>query len=164
MIRKKSLLRYYPVAVRLLNRHVVVAGGGKVAERKVKALYGCGAKVCVVSPTATPALKHLVEGGKISWARRGICRSDIEGAYLVVAATDDNDINEKVSRWAQERRIWVNVVDNASLSDYISPAVMRTRDYIVTAYTDAKDPALSRDLKNFLKEKWDVFLRYRDRL
>jgi len=58
----------------------------------------------------------------------------------------------------------VNVVDRARLSDFISPALLYMPKAIVAIYTEGKDPVLSRDLKNFLKERWDEFLSYRDRL
>lgn len=164
MRRETAALKYYPLAVRLRGRRVIVAGGGRVAERKVNALRRCAAKVVVISPTATPALRRLAGRGRIAWVRRRLRRNDISGAYLIVAATNDNDINEKVSRWARLCRVWVNVVDRTALCDFISPAVFGSGGAVITVYTDGRDPALSRDLKNFLKERWNDFLSYRNRL
>ena len=69
-----------------------------------------------------------------------------------------------MSLWARKRSILVNVVDDPDLSDFISPAVFRSHNALVTVYSDGKNPVLSRDLKNYLKEQWNDFIAYRDRL
>lgn len=159
----KSLL-YYPLAVRLNAKLAVVVGGGKVAERKVRALRQAGALVRVVSPKATPALRRLAKEGRIEWVRRCAKSSDVKDARIVIAATNHLGINAQVSNWAKRNRTWINVVDQSALSNFISPAVFRLEGGIITVYTDGKDPVLSRDIKNFLKERWNDFLSYRDRL
>jgi siroheme synthase-like protein len=164
MKRRQRPLRYYPIAVNLRKKPTLIIGGGKVAERKIGALRRAGAKVRVVSPTLTPLLRRLAKEKDIEWIRRRARAGDIKGTHIVVAATNDSSINRKVSRWAREKRVWINVVDKAALSDFISPAVFHADKGIVTVYTDGKDPVLSRDLKNFLKERWDDFLLYRNRL
>jgi len=164
MIKRQEPLRYYPLAVTLDNKPVLVVGGGKVAERKVDSLRSAGAKIRLVSPTATLGLKDLARKNKIKWIQRYVQKSDIAKLHLVVAATDNRKINEKVSQWARQRKIWINVVDKTALSDFISPAVFRPEKSIVAVYTDGKDPVLSRDLKNFIKERWDDFLSYRHKL
>ena len=164
MRKKQRLLRYYPLAVKLSKRDVLVIGGGRVAERKVYALREAGAKIRVVSPKATPALIQMARQNSIKWIRRPVQNTDLRDAYLVIAATNNKNTNEAISRWARKRGIWTNVVDKPLLSDFISPAVFRTGNSIITVYTDGKDPVLSRDVKNFLKERWDDFLSYRNRL
>ena len=164
MRRRSAALQYYPLAVRLSDGIAIVVGGGKVAERKISTLRDCGARIRMVSPSATTKLRDLAKRGKIEWIHRHLRDSDIKGVRIVVAATDDRDVNERVSRLARKYKIWVNVVDKPILSDFISPALFSVKKSIVTVYTDGKDPVLSRDLKNFLKERWDDFLSYRNRL
>ncbi len=164
MRKRQRLLEYYPLAVRLSKRFVLVIGGGRVAERKVYALLEAGAKIRVVSPTATSALRRLARQNSIKWIRRPVRRADVRDAYIIITATNDKNTNEAVSRWARKRKIWTNVVDRPLLSDFISPAVFRAGNSIITVYTDGKDPVLSRDVKNFLKERWNDFLSYRNRL
>jgi len=161
---KQITVAYYPLALNLKGRLAVVIGGGFVAQRKVKALLGAKARLKIVSPTLTAGLKRLALQGKAVWIPRPVRRSDVKGAHIVVAATSDNRVNRDVSRWAHREGVWVNVVDNSGLSDFISPAVLKKQTAIIAVYTDGKDPVLSRDLKNFLKEHWDVFLSYRHRL
>ncbi|MDP2905723.1 MAG: bifunctional precorrin-2 dehydrogenase/sirohydrochlorin ferrochelatase [Candidatus Omnitrophota bacterium] len=155
---------YYPVALKLKGITVVVAGGGIVAERKVKTLLGFGARVRVVSPRVTPSLRGYFLARKITWVNRFIKPTDVKGAGLIIAATSDAAVNIKMSRWAKAQGILINVVDRAGLSSFISPAVFSKHRATVAVYTHGRDPALSRDLKNFLKENWDVFLSYRNRL
>ncbi|MDP2928431.1 MAG: bifunctional precorrin-2 dehydrogenase/sirohydrochlorin ferrochelatase [Candidatus Omnitrophota bacterium] len=154
---------YYPIALKLKARPVLVVGGGQVAERKVKTLLQFGARVRVISPDLTIRLKRLLRSRSITWTSRVVRSSDIEGYYIVIAATSDAAVNKNISKWAKIRGIPVNVVDRAPLSSFISPAILRTPKAVVAVYTHGRDPALSRDLKNFLKENWAVFLSYRSR-
>jgi len=155
---------YYPIALKLENRHVLVVGGGIVAERKVKSLLASGALVKIVSPSITNGLQRLYSQRKISYIKRKYKSLDVATFKLVIAATNDNGINALVSKNAKRKAVLVNVVDNAKLSDFISPAVLRKNKAIIAVCTNGKDPVLSRDLKNFLKENWDDFLSYRNRL
>jgi len=154
-------LKYYPIAVRLKNKRVVIVGGGAVAERKALNLAGSGADVAVVSPEITGKISALVRTGKIRWIKRAVNRADLSGTDIVIAATSDRRINKDVSDWAGKAGALVNVVDNSALSGFISPAVLKKGKAIVAVYTDGKEPELSRDLKDFLKERWDDFLLFR---
>lgn len=155
-------MKYYPIAIKLGKKPVVVVGGGAVAERKVKSLLEAGARVTVISPTLTAGLRRLAGRKAIGWRRR-LIREVPRKAALVVAATSNERVNRVISWWLKKRKTLVNVVDRSELSNFITPAVFRTRKAIVAVYTDGQDPVLSRDLKNFLKEYWDEFLSYRDR-
>jgi len=159
-----SLIRYYPLALDLKNKSVLVVGAGKVAERKIASLLLSQARVLVVAPKATIRLRTLARKRKIKLIRRRFCISDIKSSSLVIAATSDKKLNRQISRVSRESGIPVNVVDNSVLCDYICPAVLREGKALIAVHTDALDPALSRDLKNFLKENWSVFLSYRSRL
>jgi len=156
------LRKYHPVALRLTGELALVVGGGKVAERKARSLRAAGARIRVVSPSATAGLKRLFKGGRIKWTARAVKARDLAGASIVISATDDEAVNKSVSTWARKRRIPVNVVDAPALSTFISPAVFRKDRSIITVYTDGKDPVLSRDLKNFIRKNWDAFISYRN--
>ncbi|MFC1479954.1 bifunctional precorrin-2 dehydrogenase/sirohydrochlorin ferrochelatase [Candidatus Omnitrophota bacterium] len=154
---------YLPIAINLKDKRVVVVGGGQVALRKIKTLLDAGARVHVISPAAAPGVKRLARGRAITWAPRHVRRTDIRNASFVVAATNNSVVNERISRWAHEHDVSVNVVDHPAISDFISPAVIRLKKAIIAVYTDGRDPILSRDIKNFLKERWGDFLSYRNR-
>jgi len=127
-------------------------------------LLAAGANVTMVTPGITPQLKRLVKLKRLKWRKDKVSKKEILGARLVIAATNNPAVNRKVSSWARERKILANVVDRPALSDFISPAVLRKDKAIIAVYTDGKDPVLSRDLKNFLKENWSEFISYRRRL
>lgn len=155
---------YYPIALKLKGKTALVVGGGEVAERKVKTLLRFGARVRVVSPDLTPVLRRLFKFRRVTWLNRVVRSLDVDGADIIIAATSDTTVNKKISRWARRRGILVNVVDRVKLSSFISPAILPASKAVVAVYTHGRDPGLSRDLKNFLKEHWDVFLSYRNRL
>ncbi|MCF7908095.1 MAG: bifunctional precorrin-2 dehydrogenase/sirohydrochlorin ferrochelatase [Candidatus Omnitrophica bacterium] len=157
-------MNYLPVALKIKNKKAIVVGGGKVGQRKIEALLLAEARITLIAPKVTVELRELAKQGAIEWLERKAKESDIFGATLVISATDDSFLNEQVSNWAKVKGISVNVVDKPLLSDFISPAVLRTEKALIAVYTDGKDPVLSRDLKNYLKEKWDEFLLYRNRL
>ncbi|MBL7071574.1 MAG: bifunctional precorrin-2 dehydrogenase/sirohydrochlorin ferrochelatase [Candidatus Omnitrophica bacterium] len=162
-MKKNTPHQYYPISVRLGGRPAVVVGGGQVAERKVRSLLDSGADVKVFSPQAATALGRMAKEKRIRWVKRKVRKNDIRNAGIVVAATDDTKINRDISRWAKEYRILANIVDQPLLCSFISPAVFRIDEAIIAVYTDGKDPVLSRDVKNFLRERWDEFVSYRNR-
>jgi len=157
-------MNYFPIALSLKNKQVIVAGAGAVSQRKILGLLETGALIKLIAPQASDVLTGLANRGSIRWLRRNVRCSDIKEAVLVIAATDKPALNKRISLWARRQGIAVNVVDKPILSDFISPAVLRRKKALVAVYTDAKDPLLSRDLKNYLKERWDDFLLYRNRL
>jgi len=156
--------KYFSIAIRLKDKKALIVGGGEVAERKAKTMLDFGARVRVVSPTLTTALKGLVRSGKIKWLNRPVRSPDVKGVDIIIAATSSTGINRKISHWAKRQGILVNVVDNAELSSFISPAVATIDKAVISVQTNGRQPELSRDIKNFLKENWDVFLSYRRRL
>ena len=155
---------YYPVAVKVKGVNVLVVGGGKVAQRKAVGLLKAGAKVTVISPKLTPALNRLAKDSKLKWRKRKVSKNDIVKARIVIAATNDTLINKNVSSWSKKQKILVNIVDNPVLSTFISPAVFKNNKAVIAVNSNARDPELSRDLKNFIKEQWDEFLSYRRKL
>ena len=113
----------YPSGLMLGGRRVIVVGGGHVAQRRVPALLAVGADVTVVSPAVTPAIEGLVGSGEVTWLERGFEESDLDGAWYVIAATDDRAANEHVSHAAEERRIFCVRADDATRATAWTPAV-----------------------------------------
>ncbi|HLN79348.1 MAG TPA: uroporphyrinogen-III C-methyltransferase [Nocardioidaceae bacterium] len=115
----------YPAGLRLAGRRVVVVGGGHVAQRRVPALLAVGAAVEVVSPVVTPSIEGLVGSGEVMWHERPFAPADLDGAWYVIAATDVTEVNEEVSRAAEERRIFCVRSDDATRATAWTPAVGR---------------------------------------
>ena len=146
--------RYYPVFLDLSGRRCVVIGGGEVAERKVHGLIEAGGDVTLVSPSATVGLQHLVSGGKVRWAERGYEPGDLAGAFLAIAATDDEQVNRRVHEEARRERALLNVVDVTPLCDFIAPSVVERGPVTVAISTSGTSPALARKLREAM-EGWD---------
>ena len=123
MMASVDELPTYPSGLRLEGRRVVVVGGGHVAQRRVPQLIAAGADVYVVSPQVTPSIEGLVGAGEVTWLRRGFEAADLDDAWYVVAATDDLEVNERVSAAAEERRIFCVRADDATKATAWTPAV-----------------------------------------
>jgi len=115
----------YPSGLRLAGRRVVVVGGGHVAQRRVPRLLAAGADVLVVSPVTTPAVDGLAQSGEITWRERGYQTGDLDGAWYVIAATDDPTVNAQVSTEADAQRTFCVRADDATQATAWTPAVGR---------------------------------------
>lgn len=141
----------YPAGLRLSGRRVVVVGGGNVAQRRLPALISAGARVHVVSPHVTPAIEGLVGAGEVAWVPRRFEPTDLDGAWYVVAATDDAAVNDRVGEAAEERRTFCVRSDDASRATAFTPAVGRHDGVTVAvlgerpADRDPRRSALVRD-------------------
>ena len=138
---------FYPLFIELRHRRVLVVGGGVVAERKVATLLQAEADVTVVAPEIGPGLEKLEASGAIRTARREFEEADLDGALLVVSATDDPDTQERVAKLARAQRILVNTVDQPRLCDFIVPAIVRRGDVVAAISTSGKSPSLAATLK-----------------
>jgi len=134
---------YYPVLLDLRGRRAVVVGGGSVAETKVGPLVDAGAAVVVVAPALTPGLALRVREGAVTHLAREYAAGDLAGAYLVIAATDDPDVNHAVHAEGEARGLLVNVVDDPPYCSFILPSVLRRGDLVVAVSTSGNAPALA---------------------
>ncbi|MDI6785698.1 MAG: bifunctional precorrin-2 dehydrogenase/sirohydrochlorin ferrochelatase [bacterium] len=145
-------MRLYPIELNIKNKKCVVVGGGKVAHRKVASLLECGAKVHVISMELNEELNVLLRAGKIYFYEKKYKSGDLKGAFLVVAATDSKETNEKVALEARKLKIMVNVIDNMELCDYTVPAITRVGDLTISVSTVGKSPSLAKKIRNELSK------------
>lgn len=131
----------------LSSQQAIVVGGGKVAARKVEGLLAAGVQVKVISPVLAPELQLLADSNKITSLLRPYQDGDLEGAFIVIAATDDAAVNQGVSAEAERRGCLVNVVDDPAHSNFILPAVVRRDDLSIAISTGGSSPALARRLR-----------------
>jgi precorrin-2 dehydrogenase / sirohydrochlorin ferrochelatase len=151
----------YPAILLLDGRLAVVIGGGEIAERKVRTLRDAGAKVRLVADTVTPALRDLAERGEFELVERRYARGDLAGAVVVVAATDDEEVNRSVYAEATEAGIPVNVVDNTALCTFIAPSIVRRGDLVVAISTGGAAPALAVRIRERLEQEFgDEYARF----
>ncbi len=137
----------YPSGLRLYGRRVVVVGGGHVAQRRVPSLIAAGADVHVVSPHVTPSIEGLAGAGELTWHRRGFEEADLEETWYVVAATDDLEVNERVSAAAESRRIFCVRADDATQATAWTPAVGRAAG-VTVAVLGNREPRRSAAVRD----------------
>ncbi|MDP2942763.1 MAG: bifunctional precorrin-2 dehydrogenase/sirohydrochlorin ferrochelatase [Candidatus Omnitrophota bacterium] len=147
-------MNYYPVNLNLENKRCLVAGAGRVAERKVRRLLECGAQVLVVSPEITPFLKTLAEKRKIIFKKRRVNLTDLNGVYLAISATGDRKINSLISSYCHRKGILVNVVDSPKECNFILPSVARRGSLTIAVSTDGMSPALSKKIRRDLEQRF----------
>ena len=138
----------YPVNLVLDGRTCLVVGGGKVALRKVEGLLACGARVRVVAPRITAELRAL---SGVMFDQRPWQPSDMDGAWLVIAATDDPSVNRAVYEAGERAGIWVNGADDPANCAFTLPSVVRRGDLQVTVSTGGRSPALATWLRRRLE-------------
>ena len=135
----------YPSGLRLAGRRVVVVGGGNVAQRRVPVLIAAGADVVVVSPQVTPAIEGL--SSEIAIELRGFVESDLDDTWYVIAATDDAEVNERVSAAAEERRIFCVRSDDATRASAWTPATGR-HEGVTVAVLGNREPRKSAAIRD----------------
>jgi precorrin-2 dehydrogenase/sirohydrochlorin ferrochelatase len=140
-------MKTYPIFAIIEDKPCLVVGGGAVGERKVADLMAAGALVTVVSRTLTPELAALAERGEIRYLPEAFTEGMVEGMTLVMAATDDPEVNAAVSAAAQARAIWVNVADEPQHCTFIVPAQVRRGELTLAISTGGASPALARQLR-----------------
>jgi len=144
-------LNVYPIClINLQAKKCLVIGGGVAAERKVATLLASEARVVVISPTLTPALRRLAEAGRIAHVRRAYQPGDLEGAFLCFAATSDGAVNERICREGDAHGVLVNAVDDAAPSHFMMPAILRRGDLMIAISTGGHSPALAVAIKERL--------------
>lgn len=153
----------YSMNLRISGRNAVVIGGGKVAHRKVLGLLDAGAKVKVVSPELTRELMGLAAEGEISWQAVKYTKKDLEGALLVIAATNDTETNLAVKKDASPHQL-VNLTDNPEQSDFQVPSVMKRGKLMIAVSTSGASPVLAKkicgQLEQTFDEKYESYLEF----
>jgi uroporphyrin-III C-methyltransferase/precorrin-2 dehydrogenase/sirohydrochlorin ferrochelatase len=120
-----SIAEPYPAGLRLAGRRVVVVGGGQVAQRRLPGLLAAHADVVLVAPDVTPAVEAMAARRELRWVRRRYQHDDLDGAWYVLAVTDDPVVNAAVTNEAERRRVFCVRADDASAATAWTPAVGR---------------------------------------
>ena len=141
----------YPVNLVLTGRPCLVVGGGRVALRKVEGLLACGAAVTVVAPDVVDDLAALA----VAVERRAYQPGEAAGGYrLVIAATDDREVNQAVFDDADGAGVWVNSADDPDRCSFTLPAVVRRGPLLVTVATGGRSPALAAWIRSRLDQEF----------
>lgn len=141
----------YPLFLDLTNKPVLVVGAGPVGTAKALALAEAGAAVIVVAPEATPQLVASAQAGTLRWHTRPFQPSDLDGVYLVVAATGTSEVNAEVARLAAARQLFVNAVDDPENATAYASSILRRGPVTLAISSAGRAPALCRMLRQLLE-------------
>jgi precorrin-2 dehydrogenase/sirohydrochlorin ferrochelatase len=147
-------MNLFPIFVKLAGRKCLVIGAGAVAEQKIEGLLSSGASVRVVAPEATGAIRRWHDEGRVSWQAREFANPDLDGIFLVVAATASRPVNQAVFVEAQRLGVLCNVVDVPELCDFYYPSVVRRGRLQIAISTDGQSPALAQRIRKQLEERF----------
>jgi siroheme synthase-like protein len=143
-------MAYFPMMIELNDRPVLVVGGGEEGTKKVQILQSFGARITLIAEDASEEAKRLSE----RFIEGSFFEADIdrENFTLVVASTDDRNLNSRISSLAKVRRIPVNVVDDVELCTFIFPAVLKERDVVCAVSSGGKSPYVAQYVRDRLRE------------
>lgn len=170
-------MAYFPFFIDIEDQDCLIAGGGMVALRKVEVLLPYGPRITVISPEIEPEIEALAAGGfegagrqetaacgpgqagrpesgtgQIILKRRHFSMEDLNGRDFVIAATDDEELNRRISHACRARRIPVNVVDVKEECSFIFPSIVREGDIVVGISSGGKSPTVTQYLKNQVRQ------------
>ena len=146
-------MRYYPIYVNLRGKRCLVVGAGQVGRRKIATLAECGAEeILVIDLAPAEACAELLSHPAVVFACRPYETTDLDGRFLVIASTDDEALNWRISRECAERGIPCNIVDQPEKCSFIVPALFTQGDLTVAISTGGSSPALARKIRQGLGE------------
>ena len=159
---------FYPILLRLDDKIALVAGGGKVAQRKVETLLEFGATVEIVAKELTPELEKFVDNGTIRRVGDEFNGRHLDHAGLVIAATDDRHLNHNIAGVARKKGVLVNAVDQPLDCDFIVPSILKRGELLIAVSTSGRSPALAKGIREGLEgqfgEEYETFLSLMGRL
>jgi len=156
-------MRYYPVNLDIQNRKCLVVGGGSVGTRKIMTLLECGAVVTVVSFDVAEELLELAEKKMIELKKRPYESSDIDGMFLVIGATDNEELNWQINKDAEHQNKLCNIADRPEACNFVLPSIVNRGNLVIAISTSGKSPAFAKkmrqDLEKEFGEEYDEFLQ-----
>ena len=153
-----------PVFLKLQGRKCLVVGGGRVAESKIESLVQSKAKVVVIAPEVNAKVADWVAADSIVWWQKTFDPADLDGIFLVIAATNVPQVNHLVYRLAEERSILCNSVDDPAHCHFYYGAVVRRGALQIAISTGGLSPALAQRLRRELEDQfgpeYEAWLEY----
>jgi precorrin-2 dehydrogenase/sirohydrochlorin ferrochelatase len=144
----------FPMFLKLSARPCLVVGAGAIAESKIASLLEAGGRVRVIAPEATPQVRSWAQSNTIEWRQRPFQPRDLEGMFLVVAATSSTELHEQIFALATQRGVLCNVVDVPPLCDFYYPSVVQRGALQIAISTAGQSPALAQRLRKQLEDQF----------
>jgi precorrin-2 dehydrogenase/sirohydrochlorin ferrochelatase len=144
----------FPIFLKLEGRRVLVVGAGAIAEGKIPGLIEAGASVHIVAPDATPQITYWTAAAVVTRSVAKFATSDLEGAFMVIAATSSHELNSLIYHEAHARGVLCNSVDDPENCDFYYPAVVKRGDLQIAISTNGRSPALAQRLRQELEQQF----------
>lgn len=147
-------MSYYPICLNLDYKKVVIVGGGHVARQKLQSLLPTKAEILIISPAILPEIEDYIRQGVAVWHEKEFEASDLDGAALIFAVTNREEVNDAVEEATQHWQL-LSRADAKGHVDFINPAVVRRGDFLLTVSTSGASPTLTRKVKEELAVAYD---------
>lgn len=148
-------MNLFPIFTDLKGRRVLVVGGGTVAERKIRSLVAAGADVVAGAPSFTPELQNLARQSRITIIQQNFQPNWLTDIWLVIAATDDRELNKRIAELARQARLFINVVDDPELSSFQVPSIVDRSPLTIAISSSGAAPVLARRLRERIEATFD---------
>ena len=147
-------MKFYPINLNVENKKCVVIGGGKIALEKISGLIEANAKVEVIAPKVCAEVEKLFQSGKINLIREKYSSEKISDGVILIAATNNFELNQKILSDGREKNFLVNIVDSFD-GDFTVPSRIRRGDFLLAISTGGKSPGFSRFVRQMLEKDFD---------
>ena len=144
---------FYPINLKIDDMKIVIIGGGKVAYRKCMNFLAFNKKVLVVSKEFVKEFEEIKE--QVEIVKGAYNEKYIKDAFVVVAATNNKEVNHQIGIYCRQYNKLVNVVDDKDLSNFTVPSFVKRGDLLLSVSTGGKSPSLSRKIRKDLEEVYD---------
>lgn len=145
---------YFPLFISLARKKIVVIGAGVIAARRVKVLLQFTENIKIIAPFACDEIKNYANQDMIDIEYRNFKEEDIEGAFLVLAATDNKAVNDRVCSLCNEHSIFVNHAGNKEKSDFYFPGIIKKEQVVVGVTASGSNHRLAKEVTDLIKKSW----------
>ena len=152
-------MSWYPVSLNLKGRNCLIVGGGKVAERKLKSLIKAEANVTLIAPKINAILQEMREAGAYHYMNGTYQANDVNGFFLVIAATDCLETNSQIGEDAESQAILFNSANSSEYSNFYPAAASQCGDIQLAVSSNGQNPYLAKKIRKYLEQKFDNTLQ-----
>ena len=147
--------RMFPLFIDLSDKQIVVIGGGHIAERRIKVLTDFTKNIKVIAPKITPVIENLSKENKISWIKKEFSEDDINGAYMVLAVTDNYDVNHRIYEACKKQNIFISNAGDVNECEFHFPGIICYDEVVIGfnggGYSHSKTRKTRERVEGFLK-------------
>ena len=145
---------FIPLMIDISKKHIVVVGGGKVAERRVSTLVHYATDIHIISPTISENLRHMIDQDGVHWHAKSFEAKDIKQASLIIAATNNSEVNQQILA-SKPPHAFINMTSIAKEGDIVFPSILRRGKLTLSISTNGASPKLTAQILSEFKERFD---------